>query len=297
MDAFPGDPTRSDHYLSLGPAGFHTLAYKEWGHSRAQKTCICVHGLTRNSRDFDWLAASLMQAGDRRIVCPDIIGRGESDYLSPVSMHAYGYPQYISDSTALLAHLNAEDVDWIGTSMGGLIGMFLAAYPHTPIRSLVLNDVGPFIPKAAIEKLQSYVGNDVMFPTLLAVEEYLRHIHAPFGVLTDEQWHHMALHTARKMPTGYTLAYDPNIGKVLRALEAQDVDLWAIWDQITCPTLVIRGTESNLLLPDTVREMQKRGPGRRGLVSVIEIKGAGHAPGLRAPNQIDAIRSWLVRQA
>lgn len=296
MEGFPGEPARSGHCLGLGPAGFHTLAYKEWGDSNAHKTCICVHGLTRNSRDFDWLAASLIQAGDRRIVCPDIIGRGDSDYLPPVSMHAYGYPQYISDSTALLAHLKVEAVDWIGTSMGGLIGMFLAAYPRTPIKSLVLNDVGPFIPKAAIEELQSYVGSDLMFPTLLAAEEYLRRIHVPFGILTDEQWHHMALHTARKTPNGYTLAYDQNIGKVLRALEPQDVDLWAIWDQVTCPTLVIRGAESNLLLPHTVAEMQKRGPGRQGLVTVIEVKGAGHAPGLRAPDQINAIRDWLARQ-
>jgi len=297
MKAFPGDPARRGQYLSLGPAGFHTLAYNEWGNFNADKTCICVHGLTRNSRDFDWLAASLAQTGDRRIVCPDIVGRGDSDYLPPVSIHAYGYPQYISDSTALLAHLKAEAVDWIGTSMGGLIGMFLAAYPHTPIKSLVLNDIGPFIPKAAIKKLQSYVGNDLMFPTLWAVEEYLRGIHAPFGILTDEQWRHMALHTARKTSNGYTLAYDPSIGKALRSVEAQDIDLWTIWDQIICPILIIRGAESDLLLPHTVEEMRKRGPGRKGLVTVIEIKEAGHAPGLRAPDQINAIQNWLAKQA
>lgn len=297
MEAFPNGPVRDGRYLSLGPAGPHSLAYKEWGSPTARKTSICVHGLTRNSRDFDWIAASLVKAGDRRVICPDVVGRGDSDYLPPSSVHAYGYPQYINDATALLTHLNIKAVDWIGTSMGGLIGMFLAAYSQTPIRSLVLNDVGPFIPKGAIEKLQNYVGKNLIFSSLSAVEEYVRCMYAPFGKLTDEQWRHMALHTARKISGGYTLAYDQNIGEALRMIEAQDIDLWAIWDQVTCPVLVIRGAESDLLLPDTVREMQKRGPGRHGLVTAIEVTGAGHAPGLRASDQVDAICSWLTQQA
>lgn len=297
MEVVSNGPVRDGRYLGLGPAGPHSLVYKEWGNPAAGKTSICVHGLTRNSRDFDWVAAGLIKAGDRRVICPDVVGRGDSDYLLPSSAHAYGYPQYISDATALLKHLNVKAVDWIGTSMGGIIGMFLAAYPDAPIKSLVLNDVGPFIPKAAIEKLQSYVGSDLVFSSLSAVEEYVRRIYAPAGRLTDEQWRHMALHTVRKTDEGYILAYDQNIGKALRLIEPQDIDLWAIWDQVTCPTLVIRGAESGLLLPDTVEEMQRRGPGRYGLVTTMEVTGAGHAPGLRAPDQVDAVCSWLAQQA
>lgn len=297
MEAFSNGSVRDGRYLSLGPAGPHSLAYREWGNPMARKTSICVHGLTRNSRDFDWVAAALIKVEDRRVICPDVIGRGDSDYLPPSSAHFYGYPQYTNDAMALLAHLNVKVVDWIGTSMGGLIGMFLAAHSSKPISSLVLNDVGPFIPKLAIEKLQSYVGKDLVFSTFTAVEEYLRRIYASFGKLTDEQWRHMALHTARKTSGGYTLAYDQNIGEVLRTIVAQDIDLWAIWDQIACPVLVIRGAESDLLLPDTVTEMQRRSPGRYGLVTAMEVTGAGHAPGLRAPEQVDAICSWLARQA
>ncbi|MEZ5648271.1 MAG: alpha/beta hydrolase [Alphaproteobacteria bacterium] len=296
MAVFPGNPAREGQCLSLGPAGFHTLAYVEWGQREAMRTIICAHGLTRNARDFDWLAASLGKIENWRIICPDVVGRGRSDHLAPTAIHAYNYPQYLFDAATLLAHLNARYVDWIGTSMGGLIGMFLAAYPGTPIQRLVLNDVGPFIPKQAIERIQRYIGDaNQSFLSIEAVEKYLRQIYAPFGELTDAQWRHMAIHSARETSKGYILAYDPNIGTALGATQIQDVDLWSVWEQINCPILLIHGVKSDLLLSQTVREMLARGPGAKGLVEVLEVREAGHAPALRNDEQINAIQNWLLK--
>ena len=187
------------HSLScLGPHGFHRVLYREWGEPGNPRVVVCVHGLTRNSRDFDRLAAHLSR--HFRVICPDIAGRGESPWLP----HAadYGYPLYLSDMAALIARIGVETVDWVGTSMGGLIGMFLAAQPGSPIRRLVMNDVGPLVPKAALERLAGYVGTDPMFDGIADLEQYLRRTCAPFGPLTDAQWHHLALHSVRHRPDG-----------------------------------------------------------------------------------------------
>ena len=187
------------HSLScLGPHGFHRIVYREWGEPDHPHVVVCVHGLTRNSRDFDPLAAHL--AKRRRVICPDIAGRGESPWLPHPG--DYGYPLYLSDMAALIARAGVETVDWVGTSMGGLIGMFLAAQPGNPIRRLVMNDVGPLVPKAALERLASYVGVDPAFDGLPQLEQYLRQICAPFGPLTDAQWQHLARHSARQRDHG-----------------------------------------------------------------------------------------------
>lgn len=276
-------------FLGLGPHGFHRVAYHEWGEPASPRVAVCVHGLTRTGQDFDDLAGALAGVAGYRVACPDLPGRGESAWLP--RPEDYAYPVYLSDLTALLARLDAEAVDWVGTSLGGLLGLMLAAQPGSPIRRLVLNDVGPFLPKAALERIGAYVGTDPRFESLGALEAYLRHVHAPFGPLTDEQWRRLAEKSARRLPDGaWALHYDPAIGAAVRAVPPQDVDLWTLWDAVRCPVLVLRGAESDVLLRETAEEMARRGPRAR----LVELPGVGHAPALLAPDQIGVVREWLV---
>jgi len=271
----------------LGPHGFHRVAYREWGDAENPHVVVCVHGLTRNSRDFDRLAAHL--AHRCRVICPDVAGRGESEWLR----HAadYGYPLYLSDMAALIARSGATTIDWVGTSMGGLIGMFLAAQPGNPIRRLVMNDVGPLVPKAALERLATYVGEDPAFEGLPELEIYLRRICAPFGPLTDAQWQHLARHSARHRPDGKLgLAYDPAIGDALRA-PLNDVVLWPVWSAVKAPVLVLRGAESDLLLPETAQRMITFAPPGSRLAT---FDGVGHAPALMADDQIAVVETFLA---
>ena len=280
---------KTESYMGLGPSGFHRLVYAEWGAATAPRTLICVHGLTRNGRDFDRLAAALSER--YRVICPDVAGRGRSDWLPAAE---YTYPQYLADMTVMIARLGAGDVDWLGTSMGGLIGMQLAAAAQSPVRRLILNDIGPFIPKAALARIGDYVGKDPHFASLDELEAYLRRIHAPFGPMTDQDWRHLALQGYRRRENGgFALAYDPGIAAGFVAGVKQDVDLWAIWDKVACPVLVLRGANSDVLTASTAKEMQKRGPKAK----VIDCAGAGHAPGLVTEDQIAAIRDWLAQTA
>ena len=274
-------------FLGLTTQGFHRVAYTEWGERNAEPVVVCVHGLSRNGRDFDYLAAALQ--AERRVVCPDIVGRGRSDWLADKQL--YSFVTYCADLTALLARLDSQAFDWVGTSMGGLIGMILAAQPNSPIRRLVLNDAGPFIPKAAPQRLLGYVGLDPSFQNVADAEQYLRKVLAPFGALTDGQWSHLARYSVRQSTPGhYRMAYDPEIVAPMKSAPLQDWDLWPVWDQIRCPVLVLRGADSDVLLPGTAAEMRRRGP----RAEVVEFAGVGHAPALMAPEQIEAIRRWLL---
>lgn len=272
--------------LSQSTKGFHRVAYTEWGEHDNPCVLICVHGLTRNGRDFDALAESL--SGDYRVVCPDVVGRGASDWL--VEKNDYGYPQYLIDMTVLLAHLNAESVHWVGTSMGGLIGMLMAAQPGSPITRMVMNDVGPFIPRAALERIASYVGDDPRFSSVQELDAYLREIYAPFGPFTDEQWRGLVRSSARHLDdAGIGLAYDPGIAVPLKAMPKQDVDLWSTWSKVECPVLVVRGEQSDLLLAEIAEQMTRSGP--RAELAVLA--GMGHAPTLMAEDQIALLSDWL----
>lgn len=274
--------------LGLSAAGFHRIAYTQWGRDDADRTVVCVHGLTRNGRDFDRLALDL--ADRARVACPDVVGRGRSGWLANPDL--YGYPQYLSDMAVLLARLDVESVDWVGTSMGGLIGLLLAAQPNTPIRRLVLNDIGPFVAKGGLERIADYVGKDPVFEDLAAVEAYLRFVLMGFGTLGDEQWRHMAQTSARTLPDGrFGLAYDPGIGKPFVEQPIGDVDLWAVWDRVQCPVLVLRGADSDLLLAETAQEMSRRGPG----ATVVEFANVGHAPSLMVDDQMAVVRSFLFQ--
>jgi len=281
--------TMSHHqHLCLGVKGFHKMAFVAWAEPSTPEGAVptlCVHGLTRNGRDFDSLAEHLATRGP--VIAPDIVGRGASDWLPDPTL--YAFPTYLADVASLIARLGAPEINYVGTSMGGLIGMLLAAQPGSPIRRLVLNDIGPLVPKASLARIATYVGTAERFETLEALEAHLRRIHAPFGPLTDAQWHHLAVHGHRQLEDGsFVLSYDPAIGVPMQA-PPEDVVLWPFYDRITCPTLVIRGESSDLLLPETVQEMTTRGP----KATLYEVTGCGHAPALMAEDQISRVVDFL----
>jgi pimeloyl-ACP methyl ester carboxylesterase len=274
-------------YLLAGK--FRRLAFEEWGDPAAPPV-VCVHGLTRNGRDFDELARAL--AGSFRIICPDLPGRGNSDWLEDPAL--YQAQHYVTALAHLLAFIG-RDVAWVGTSLGGICGMVIAATDGAPISRLVLNDVGPFIPAAALERIRDYMvasaDSPMMsrFPDIEAIERHLRIVHAPFGPLSDEQWAGLARNSARALPDGrFTLHYDPRIAEPLRGHDPVDVDMWAFWDRIRVPRLVIRGETSDILLPETFVRMAASG------AEAFEVPVTGHAPALLDPAQIEAIRSFLA---
>ncbi len=268
----------------LGPHGFHRINYYEWGDPGNARVLLCAHGLTRNGRDFELLAQAL--ADRYRVICPDIAGRGLSDWLS--HKEDYGYPVYCADMATLIARAGAESIDWLGTSMGGLIGMALAAQPGNSIRRMIINDVGPFIPKASLERIGAYVGMAPRFASYLDAEKYVRTVSAPFGPLTDTQWRQLTESSIQAEQNGFVFRYDPGIANNFRAVQS-DVSLWPMWDAVSCPTLVLRGQESDLLLAQTAREMSARGPKAR----VVEFAGIGHAPMLMSGDQIGVVREFL----
>ena len=279
---------QQDWFETPGPdGGALRLAYTEWGAASDARAVLCVHGLTRNGRDFDVLAAAL--AGERRVICPDVVGRGKSDWLADPA--GYANPAYVGHLLALLEHLGIAAVDWIGTSMGGLIGMLAAALPESPVRSLLLNDIGAVLPRAALERIGAYAGADPSFDDEAGLEAYLRETYAGFGPLTDEQWRHMAEISARPKPDGrFGLAYDPAIGDAFKnAPPEADVELWPLWDALSCPVMVLRGETSDVLPADAAAEMTRRGPRAR----LVEFAGVGHAPSLMSEDQIAVVRDWL----
>jgi len=277
-------------FLGHSVLGFHRVAYAEWGEAGANPPVICVHGLTRNGRDFDVLATAMQN--ERKLFCPDIVGRGRSDWLADPAFYNYG--QYVVDMAELIAIAQAEGspaIDWVGTSMGGLIGMLLAADANTPIRRLILNDVGPFIPLTSLQRIGAYVSDDPEFADLKALEAHLHTIYAPFGRLSDENWRHLAEHSYRVLPNGkFGLTHDPAIGKAFAEVKG-DVDLWAVYDRIRCPVLLLHGTKSDVLTADVAQEMTQRGPRAK----LIEFKDVGHAPALMDKVQIAAVKDFLAR--
>ena len=269
----------------LDPHGFHWMRYVEWGDPANPRVLVCVHGLTRNGRDFDHVAQALADA--YRVVSPDIVGRGRSDRLRDPA--DYNYPTYLSDLTVLMAKLGAENFDWLGTSMGGIIGMILAGMPGSPLRKLVLNDVGSMIPKAAIERIGMYLGKDPPYDSIEGLEAELRRV-SPFGELTDEQWRHLAITSAKQDEQGrWRFRYDPGIAANFHAAPPADVDLRPYWNAVHGPVLVIRGEHSDLLLPETLAEMRKR-PRTEALV----VPRTGHCPMLMDDSQVGAIRRFLL---
>jgi len=286
-DAGLSEPRRRSVQCA-SPRGLHRIAYLEWGDPRNRDVLVCVHGLTRSAHDFDELARAL--ASHFRIACPDLAGRGDSDRLSDPAL--YNVPQYVADMVTLIARLDTESVNWLGTSVGGLIGMALAAQAGTPVKKLILNDVGPVISRVALERIGRYVGDAPVFASFEEAERYVRSISAPFGPHSEAQWRFLTENWVSKEADGrWRPRYDPRIAEPYRAsMPEKDLELWSIYDAIRCPTLVIRGAQSDLLRKETTEEMGGRGPKAR----VVEIPGVGHAPTLMTPQQIALVRDFLL---
>lgn len=271
----------------LSPAGLHRMAWVEWGDPANPKVLVCAHGLSRVGRDFDDLARAL--CADYRVVCPDVVGRGESGRL--VDPKHYQVPQYVADMVSLLARLNAKELHWVGTSMGGLIGMGLAALPDSPIRRLVLNDVGPLLKADALRRIGEYLGKAPVFPDFAAAEAYIRAVSAPFGLTSDAQWKYLTEISIRPEGPGFRMHYDPAIALPFRAQSpTADVDLWPMYEAIRCPVLVTRGEHSDLLSRETLRGMAERGPRAK----TVEMPGVGHAPMFMDPAQIAVVKDFLL---
>jgi len=268
----------------------HRLSYVEWGNLRSARTLVCVHGLTRCARDFDALARALLPGF--RVVCVDLPGRGDSDWLADPMQ--YVLPTYLNDVVTLIARLDVDAVDWVGTSLGGLVGMALAARAGAPIRRLVVNDAGPVVKAAALERIASYVGKAPTFSDLAEAERYIRSVSAPFGPHTDAEWRFMTESMLRPAGDGrLRLHYDPAIAVAYNIQQPfKDLESWSAWDAIRCPTLVLRGAESDLLTRETADEMMRRGPRAR----LVEFAGVGHAPTLMHEDQIAPVREFLLEE-
>ena len=269
------------------PSGLHRMVYREWGVRENPQVLVCVHGLARNGRDFDDLARGM--AADYRVICPDVVGRGRSDWLRDPLY--YSVQQYVADMMVLLARLDVETVHWLGTSMGGLIGMALASLENSPVRRLLLNDVGPVVSVEAIRRIGDYLGCAPQFDSFDDAEKYIRLISAPFGTLSDAQWRHLAETSLRQAADGrLEMRYDPAIAESFRrATAGGEVDLWPIYERIRCPTLVLRGAHSDLLTLETAQAMVVRGP----RAQLIEVPDVGHAPMFMDAMQIGIVRSFF----
>ena len=267
----------------------HSLSYQSWGNSG--QVVLCMHGLTRLGHDFDYLATSL--AGKYRVICPDMPGRGDSQWLNNPA--DYNYATYVADTLYLLDSLNIKQVHWVGTSMGGIIAMMVAGLRPALLKSLVLNDVGCLIPAASLERILSYAGMQMQFVNRAQAEAHLRVICKPFGIKEEAHWQHFFHTTIRQNVDGTCrLHYDPNIITPLKSAEIKDVNLWPFWEALKAvPIMLLRGAESDLLLKETALQMQATHPN----LTLHEIPGAGHAPALMSRDEIALVTDWLEKQA
>ena len=285
--------------------GGHRMAYWQWGDEAAGHVIVCVHGLSRQGRDFDVLARALCEQAHKagqalRVVCPDVAGRGQSDWLK--DPNGYQVPQYAADMLALLAQLKPTTLDWVGTSMGGLIGMVICGQPGlplpVPVRKLVLNDVGPAVAWVFVERLRTYLGNTGRFASVQAAADAMWAISTTFGPHTPEQWLTLSQHMVKPKadePGMYELHYDPAIAVPVRSLTPEaaaqgEAALWQLYDGITASTLLTRGAVSDLLTPQTAQAMTQRGPKAR----LVEFDGIGHAPTLIVVDQVDTLADFLL---
>jgi pimeloyl-ACP methyl ester carboxylesterase len=279
----------------LSPAGLHTMAYREWGASGNRRVVVCVHGLTRVGNDFDRLAQAL--ADEFRVVCPDVVGRGRSEWLR--DPRCYGIPQYVADMVTLLARLDADSLDWVGTSMGGLIGMSLAGQPGAAVRRMVINDVGPTLDAAALTRIGEYLGKPVRFASEDQAIDYISTISAPFGLKTRDEWREITLPVIKPAAdgSGWVMHYDPRIGEPFRATTPEaaatgEAALWGLYANIKAQVLLTRGANSDLLSAATAQRMTEIGPRAR----LVEFSGLGHAPMFMHADQIDVVRQFLLEE-
>lgn len=284
--------TPTSHYAQLVGREIHWM---DWG-DPAAPAVIAWHGLARTGRDMDELAVHLVAKG-WRVICPDTLGRGLSQW-SPAPDEEYQLAFYARLADALCEHLGLARVHWVGTSMGGAIGTVCASGLVVPamkkrIAALVLNDNAPQLAAAAIERIKAYAGNPPAFDTVSELEAFLRTVYKPYGWLSDAQWRRMTETSTRRLPDGrVTPHYDP---AMVRQFTVHDDDylIWPHYDAIEVPVMILRGAESDLVLPETVEAMRHRGPGAAGRLTVLEVPGCGHAPALNVPGQLEPIAAFL----
>jgi pimeloyl-ACP methyl ester carboxylesterase len=275
----------------MSPAGLHSMRYAEWGDPRNPRVLVCVHGLTRCGRDFDRLGQALQ--GELRVVCPDVVGCGASDWLRDPTY--YAVPQYVADMVTLIARLDVPKVAWLGTSMGGLIGMGLAGLPGTPVERLVLNDVGIRLDPMGTARIAASIARPpARFASLEEATQYLRTVSPGYALRNDQQWREITAPLIKPDGEGFVFRYDPGIAVNVRAatpqvMQAGERTIAALYDAIACPTLLVRGALSDVLTEETVRDMAARGPRPR----VHTFAGVGHAPMLLDPDQIEVIGRFL----
>src|SRR3954451_15638773 len=281
------------HVQCLDAQGLHRMAYWQWDRvgGASDRVLVCAHGVTRQGRDFDVLARAMQDGW--RVVCPDVVGRGESDRLG--DPRGYALPTYVADMVTLLARLDASTVHWFGTSMGGLIGMALAGLPGSPISRLVLNDIGPAIDLAGLARIGEYIGKPLTWASEDEAADYLLTISQGFGPHTRAEWMALTRPMLRRAGDRWRLHYDPAIGDALRGVTpelaaAGEAALWAAYDRIACPTLLLRGAGSDVLAPETAAAMAARGPKAR----LHEFAGVGHAPTIVAAEQVAVVREFLL---
>ncbi|CAM3843803.1 alpha/beta fold hydrolase [Castellaniella denitrificans] len=306
----PADEPRLDFVACASPAGLHRMAYWEWGDPDNDKVLVCAHGLTRTGRDFDPLARALDR--EYRVVCPDVVGRGRSDWL--IDPAGYVIPQYVADLVTLVARLRPARLDWVGTSMGGLIGLGLAgmaaaspalrpprgplglgAAPDVPLGRMVFNDIGPALNVGGLARIGAYVGQELSFDRYEQAVDYVRTVSAGFGPHDDAGWDALTRHVFLERDGRWIKHYDPRLAQPFalqtpEATAAAEALLWRAWDHLPVPSLILRGAQSDILMPETARRMVERNPRAR----LVEFDGVGHAPTLRSDEQIAAVRDFLL---
>ncbi|KTD82511.1 alpha/beta fold hydrolase [Legionella waltersii] len=295
---------KNKYFLGVSPEGFHHIAYTEWGVKDPQApTVLCIHGYSRNGRDFDHIANHLSSKG-RHVLCPDIVGRGDSSWFHNPSN--YNFTQYTQDMACMISRSESQNIDLIGTSMGGIIGMMLASLPNSPIRRLVLNDVGPQIPIHGLKRLSKYIGKDPEFKSLEEAKQLFKINYSGFGITKESDWDDFTLHTVeQKGPNRFVSKMDPAVKNPKSTLHLiadflhhphktlegilYDIDLWYLWKQLKCPVLVVHGVYSDILTPEIIKQMQRT----HNNISVLSIDDAGHAPALIDKSQHEYIERWL----
>lgn len=280
-------PSRVNFLKQEVPA--HRIAYTEWGKSSDNNIAVCIHGLTRNSRDFDVMAHYLSK--NFRVICIDIVGRGKSEWFS--SKEYYNYSTYIQDVLELIRSLNLRNINIIGTSMGGIIGYSLAAEHPSLVKSLVLNDIGPFIPRDGLIRIAKYTAERPLFDTFDLAKNYFKDRLKSFGIEGEDNWTNITKNSTYLVNDKYDIAYDPGIatGMNIAPENIADVDLWHIWNKVNCPMMIIRGEYSDILTEKTSDEMLKS----KKNIHMLTIRGVGHAPALMNVEQVSKISDWLSK--
>ncbi|MDY0308573.1 MAG: alpha/beta hydrolase [Castellaniella sp.] len=306
----PAGEPRLDFVTCASPAGLHRMAYWEWGDPDNDRVLLCVHGLTRTGRDFDPLACALDR--EYRVVCPDVVGRGRSDWL--IDPNGYVIPQYVADMLTLLARLRPARLDWVGTSMGGLIGLGLAgmatmspalrpargpgglgAVADVPLGRMVFNDIGPALDASGLARIGAYVGQALRFDRFEQAVDYVRTVSAGFGPHDPAGWRALTEHVFVEQNGQWIKHYDLRLAQPFalqtpEATTAAEALLWQAWDHLPVPSLILRGAQSDILTQDAARRMTERNPRAR----LVEFDGVGHAPTLRTDAQIAAVRDFLL---